>query len=193
MIGKASLLFAAAAAVAFGQKTEGVTGTRVRVEVFSDFQCPGCKQLHENTIDSLRKEYVAAGRVQLVHREFPLPMHAYAKQAACYACAADKIGQYRKVSDALFRDQDLWSKSGKLEDSLAKVLTAQELAKVKALAKDPKVVSEVESEMSMGMKVPVGSTPTMVITANGKSQPISGAISYPIFKRYIDMLLAQQR
>jgi protein-disulfide isomerase len=171
-------------------KYEGPTGTRIRVEVFSDYQCPGCKQLHESTLQQLRNEYVSSGKVQLVHREFPLPMHPYARQAACLACAADKIGQYRKVSDALFRDQPIWSANGRLDDTLAKVLTPAEMTKLKALAKDPKVIAEVDSEVAMGMKVPVGQTPTMIITANGKSQPIAGAISYPIFKRYIDMLLA---
>jgi protein-disulfide isomerase len=171
-------------------KYEGATGTRIRVEVFSDYQCPGCKQLHESTLQMLRDEYVTAGKVQIVHREFPLPMHAYARQAACLACAAEKMGQYRKVSDALFRDQPIWSANGRLDDTLAKVLKPAELTRLKALAKDPKVIAEVDAEVAMGMKVPVGQTPTMIITHNGKSQPIAGAISYPIFKRYIDMLLA---
>src|SRR5204863_6007375 len=93
-------------------KYEGATGTVIRVEVFSDYQCPGCKQLHESTLRSLRDEFVNAGKVQIVHREFPLPMHQYARQAACLACAAEKMGHYRKVSDALFRDQPIWSTNG---------------------------------------------------------------------------------
>lgn len=160
------------------------------MEVFSDFQCPGCKQLHESTIQAFRNEYVSSGKVQLVHREFPLPMHQYAKQAACLACAADKLGQYQKVSDALFRDQQVWAANGRLDDTLAKVLSPAELTKLKTLAKDPKVVAEVESDMALGMKAPVGQTPTMFVTYKGKTQPITGAVSYPIFKRYIDMLLA---
>jgi protein-disulfide isomerase len=175
---------------AIAQKVEGFTGTRIRVEVFSDFQCPGCKQLHETTLQALRNDYVSAGKVQIVHREFPLPGHAYAKQAACLACAAEKLGQYRKVSDALFRDQQVWSTNGRLDDTLAKVLPPQDLAKLKALARDPKVVAEVEADMALGMKAPIGQTPTMLVTYKGKTQPIAGAISYPIFRRYIDMLLA---
>lgn len=171
-------------------KVEGVTGTRIRIEVFSDFQCPGCKQLHESTLRQVRAEYVSAGKVQLVHREFPLPMHPYAKRAAYLACAAEKIGQYHKVTDALFRDQAVWSASGKLEDTLAKALSASDLAKLVALSKDAKVIAEVESDIALGMKAPVTQTPTMLVTAKGKTQPVAGAVSYAIFKRYLDMLLA---
>ena len=171
-------------------KVEGVTGTRIRVEVFSDFQCPGCRQLHENTLQAFRNDYVSSGKVQLVHREFPLPGHAFAKQAACLACAAEKLGQYRKVSDALFRDQPVWSANGKLDETLAKVLSPAELSKLKALAKDPKIIAEVEADVALGLKAPIMQTPTMLVTYKGKTQPITGAVSYPIFRRYIDMLLA---
>jgi protein-disulfide isomerase len=183
--------FAAGVVLAQG-KTEGALMSRVRVEIFSDFQCPGCKSLHESTVNPLRDEYVASGKVQLVHHEFPLPMHAYAREAACLACAADKLGLYRKVSDALFHDQEIWSANGQLDAALAKVLKPAELTKLKALAKDPAVVAQVESDLALGKRVPIDQTPTMLVTFKGKSQPVKGAISYPIFKRYIDSLLAMQ-
>lgn len=188
-----SLLLSLSALPAFAQgagRVEGVFGTQVRVEVFSDFQCPGCKQLHEGTIRELRNEYVSSGRVQLVHREFPLPMHPFARQAALYACAADRFGQYRTVSDALFRDQQLWSQNGQLEAALAKVLKPAELAKLKTLAQDPKIAAEVSADVELGKKTPIMQTPTMLVTAKGKTQPITGAISYAIFRRYIETLLA---
>ncbi|BDC50611.1 hypothetical protein F183_A29270 [Bryobacterales bacterium F-183] len=191
-IHRRSFLLSASALPLLAQsgRVEGVFGTRVRVEVFSDFQCPGCKQLHEGTLRELRNEYVASGRVQLVHREFPLPMHPFARQAALYACAADKIGQYKTVSDALFRDQQIWSQNGQLEATLAKVLKPADLAKLKTLSQDPKVAAEVNADIALGMKAPVNQTPTMLITAKGKTQPIAGAISYAIFRRYIETLLA---
>ena len=180
----------AAGAVLAQGKTEGVLMSRVRVEIYSDFQCPGCKVLHESTVKSLRDEYVASGRVQLVHREFPLPMHAYAREAAGLACAADKLGWYRKVSDALFQDQPIWSANGQLDVALAKVLKPAEIVKLRALAKDPAVVALVDADLALGRKIPIDQTPTMIVTHKGQTQPLKGPIAYPIFKRYIDMLLA---
>lgn len=172
-------------------KQDGTVMAPVKLEVYSDFQCPGCKQLHETALRQLREEFVAQGKVQLVHREFPLPMHKYAREAACLACAAEKVGKYAVVSDALFRDQDLWSTTGRLEETLAKVLTPADLVKVKALAKDPKIAAEVDADVALGKKANLQQTPTMVFTRKGSVQPVSGAITYPILRRYVESLLAQ--
>lgn len=179
----------AAAVVNAQGKYEGPPMTSVRVEIFSDFQCPGCKTLHETLVKSLRDEYVTPGRLYLIHREFPLPMHAFALEAARLACAAEKLGWYRKVADALFLDQARWSTNGQLESALALALKPVEITKLRALAKDPAVAAQVESDLTLGKKLPVTQTPTTVVTHNGKPQIFAGGISYPIFKRYIDSLL----
>ena len=80
---------------AAGGKALGNPQAPIRIDLYSDYQCPGCKWLHENTIRPLIQEYVNPGKVYLVQREFPLAMHAHAKEAACYACAAEKIGKYQ--------------------------------------------------------------------------------------------------
>lgn len=186
-----ALLLPVASSLLAQGKLDGTVMAPVKVEVYSDFQCPGCKQLHETSLRQLRHEFVAQGKVQLVHREFPLPMHKYAREAACLACAAEKLGKYNVVSDALFREQDLWSANGRLDDTLAKVLAPAELAKLKALAKDPKVVAEVEADIAAGKKADLKQTPTMVFSRKGTVQPVSGAVEYGILRRYVEMLLAQ--
>src|SRR6266851_6537087 len=57
---------------AFGSKNAPVT-----MEVFSDFQCPACKTLFTTTNRRLMDDYVSNGKVYLIHRDFPLPMHAH--------------------------------------------------------------------------------------------------------------------
>lgn len=173
-------------------KSEGSVMAPVVIEVFSDFQCPGCKQLHEGTLRQLRDEFVRQSKVRVVHREFPLPMHKYAKQAASLACAAEKLGKYHTVADALFRDQQKWSDNGKYEDCLKQVLAPADFAKLIALAKDPKVMAEVDADVARGKAIAVGSTPTMILTVKGAAQPpVSGAVSYAILKRYIESVLSQ--
>ena len=48
------------------------------------------------------REYVASGKVYLIHRDFPLPNHAHARDAATYACASARINKYEEVCSALF-------------------------------------------------------------------------------------------
>ncbi len=162
----------------------------ITIELFSDFECPACKTLHDETLGPLIADYVDKGKVYLVRRYWAWPQHAHAKVAACLASAAERIGKYQPVCDALFKDQQAWSISGKVEEAASSVLTPAEAQKVRALAKDPAVIAEVDKDMALGKAENVTQTPTMIITHNGQKTPIPGPISYPILKRFLDNLLA---
>jgi len=132
---KRVLIAAAALAMAPGAiggsgKTQGVATSKIIIELFSDFQCPACKSLHEGTIRPLVSAYVNTGKVFLIHRDFPLPMHQYARPAASLAAAAARVGKYDEVADTLFEKQELWSKTGKVEEAVMAVLTPAEAKKV---------------------------------------------------------------
>src|SRR6187200_117767 len=70
-------------------RSVGPVTAAVRIDLFSDFQCPACKALHEQTIKRLKEDYARQGKVRLVHHDFPLPQHKFARQAATLAAAAD--------------------------------------------------------------------------------------------------------
>ena len=131
-------------AVTGGGKVLGVPTAPVMIEVYSDFQCPACKTLHDQTLRPLVVDYVRSGKVYLVHREFPLTGHAYARQAAYLACAAERIGKYSQVADAIFANQAAWSLNGKVEEAALRVLTPAEATKLRVLTKDSGVIAEVE-------------------------------------------------
>ena len=76
--------------------------------VVSDFQCPFCRQWHTETWESLRKEYVATGKVRVAFVHFPLGMHANARAAAIAAMCASAQGRFWPVADAIFKAQDRW-------------------------------------------------------------------------------------
>lgn len=192
----ATLLLTVAAAGAAGQtpspgKTRGVPMAAVTIEVFSDFQCPACKALHEETLKPLVADYVDKGKVYLVHRDFPLPMHAYAREAACLACAAGRVGKYELIADTLFSSQGSWSKDGKVEDAVSRVLTPADAKKVLALSKTPEIVAEVEHDAQKGRDAKLQQTPTMIVMHKSKTYPVAGVVSYPILRRFIDQLLTQ--
>ena len=108
---------------------------KVTVDVYSDFQCPHCKMLAEQTLNRVKEDYALKGKIRLVHHDFPLPMHAYAKQAALLAAAADRIGKFDQVSEALFKQQDAWAANGKVEEVVDSVLTPAEAKKVRELSR----------------------------------------------------------
>ena len=79
--------------------------------------------------------YVTTGKVYLIHRDFPLPMHAYSRIAARYARAAAEIGKIELVEKTLFENQEKWEQSGDVDGTIAAVLSAADMAKVRALVK----------------------------------------------------------
>lgn len=174
---------------ALGGKALGTPQAPIRIDLYSDYQCPGCKWLHENTIRPLIQDYVNAGKVYLVQREYPLPMHAHAREAACYACAAEKIGKYQLVGDQLFRTQDVWEKDGNVAGAACSVLSSAEAGKIRALAISPEILTMVNDDIKAGHAEVVNGTPTMIITKLIRRFPVSGPVSYPVLREFLDSLL----
>jgi protein-disulfide isomerase len=189
-------LVVTAAGPAFAQSASsravGPVTAAVRIDVFSDFQCPACKALHEQTIKRLKEDYARQGKIRLVHHDFPLPQHKFARQAATLAAAADKLGKFDAVADALFLQQDTWSKTGNVDAVVDGVLTPEERKKLRELAKDPAIAAGIERDVRLGEKSQVSSTPTMIITHNGSPSPVVGVVTYTVVSRYIDSLLAKK-
>jgi protein-disulfide isomerase len=162
----------------------------VMIEVFSDFQCPGCKAFHDNEFQRIMTDFVVPGKVYVVYRYFPLQMHPYGRPCAEYACAAARVGRYQKVADALFAQQQAIAASGRVEQVVDSVLTPTEAKAVKSLVKAPEVQSEIQTDIAEGGLVPVAGTPTLWVTHRGKSQAVSWPLNYTLFKSYIQALLA---
>src|SRR5438270_10839990 len=79
-------------------KASGSPAAPIQLEVFSDFQCPSCKLLYEETLKPLQTDYVVTGKIYLIHRDFPLQMHAHSREAASYANASARVNKYEQVS-----------------------------------------------------------------------------------------------
>jgi protein-disulfide isomerase len=172
-------------------KALGTPSAPVRIELYSDYQCPACKGFHDSLLPVLVKDYVLSGKVYFVSREFPLPGHPYSREAANYATAAAQIGKYKQVVAAIFRSQASWSTSGKVWDAVATALTPAEQKKVQELAADPSITAAVQQELQMGQANRVNQTPTLVIIRGQKRYPFAGPdpSNYPIMRSLIDGLL----
>ena len=166
----------------------GPVTAAVRIDVFSDYECPACKALHEQTLKRVKDEYARKGKLRLVHHDFPLQQHKHARRAAALAAAADRLGKFDEVSDVLFREQEKWSKAGNVDEVVDSVLTPEERKKIDALANDPAIAANIERDIQLGQRMQVSSTPTMIVTHNGKPSPVVGVITYSVFSRYLDSL-----
>jgi protein-disulfide isomerase len=172
---------------AFGSKNAPVV-----MEEFSDYQCPACKTLYTTTNRLLMDNYVNTGKVYLIHRDFPLPMHAYSRIAARYARAAAHIAKIEPVEQALFENQEKWEQTGDVDGTVASVLTPAEMNKVRTLVKGGTLEPLIDKDYELGQSYRINQTPTTVFHCKGQTYPYAGVMSYDILKQFLDQLLSQK-
>ena len=170
---------------AFGSKNAPVV-----MEIYSDFQCPACKQLFLTTTQRVMDNYVNTGKIYLVHRDFPLPMHAYSRVAAIYSRAAAHIGKTEVVEQALFQNQEKWEATGDVKGTVAAVLSPADMKKVQALVDSKTLEPLIDKDKQLGMAIPVSQTPTSrLYTKDGQPPyPVIGYVSFDVLKTLLDQL-----
>jgi protein-disulfide isomerase len=138
----------------------GSPSAPVRVVVFTDFECPYCKEA-EQTVSDLRKRY--GNRVAVEYRNYPLPNHLYARPAAIAAVCATQQGAYMPLHDLMFAKQsDLahadwpaWAASAGLDRT-----------KFESCMKSQSASNEVDQDIREGVAAGVQGTPTFFV--NGR-------------------------
>lgn len=202
---------AAQEAAAVPVKVYGSKSAPVTMEIFTDYQCPTCGAFFEQTLRQMINDYVAAGKVYIIHHDYPLQMHAYSGQAARWANAAAEFGQFDEVEAALYDNQSAWTASGNLEKYVSEAMSTKDFAKVKKAMEGCEAPGPVAGpggvvpsahpcaldtyivhDIQLGLQVPVTGTPTFVFYYKGRRYPpTSGMISWPILKQFLDSLMSQ--
>jgi protein-disulfide isomerase len=167
-------------AIPAGAPAQGPEQAPVTIIQFSDYQCPYC-QRSEATVQEVLSRY--AGKVRLVHRDFPLDGHprAFPTSRAAY-CAGDQgrfweyhRGVFLKPSD--LSEEDLKRRAGELGLDAA--------AFAACLASD-RHDATIRAAFDQGVGLGVTGTPTFFI--NGRL--LVGARPFENFKSIIDEELA---
>jgi protein-disulfide isomerase len=134
----------------------------VTLEEFGDFQCPPCGQFAA-FVDELLKEYDS--RLRVVFRNFPLPAHQHALEAAQAAEAAGLQGKFWEMYDTLYRQQLLWSdasNASEMFESYAGTI-GLDVDQFKKDRDSDKVRERIDSDHALADSLGVKVTPTIFI------------------------------
>ena len=178
-------------------KESGSANAPVVFEAYTDYECPYCAVFFREIVPPLMEQYVKTGRMKFVHRDFPLPMHPHARQAARYANAAGEMGRYELVANQIFQTQNAWSKTGNIDAEVARVLPPGDIQKLRAIVQShgDRLEATVKRDVDMGTNVDhVAGTPTVVIVdAKGKREVVQNAAFLPlsVWKSYLDAKLSR--
>ncbi|NWG14655.1 MAG: thioredoxin domain-containing protein [Acidobacteria bacterium] len=163
----------------------------IRIEVFSDFQCPACRTLYLDVMLKVLQDYSSQNKVCLIYHEFPLRNHTLSRVAARYSKAAQRLGtkQWRAVMESLYDKQAVWGWDGSVDAVVFGALDKEDFLKLKQLLDDPSIEAAIEREVTLGEKRNVQSTPTFFVYAAGKEQRIVGSVPYRVLKDFFDRTL----
>lgn len=172
-------------------KSLGAKTAPITMEVFSDFQCPACRELYFQTVRPVIDNYVSSGKVYLIHRDMPLQIHQHSREAARYANAAARLRKMEKVVAALFDKQAAWTADGNIDGVVAAVLTPAEMKRVRLLVRGGTLDAGIDKDVALGTQFRVSQTPTTIITYKGQTYPVVGVVSYSMLKTFLEQLLKQ--
>ena len=89
-------------------RIEGDANAKTWLIVASDFQCPFCKQWHDESYKIVYDEYVRPGKIKVAYVNYPLQQHQNAQPAAEAAMCASAQGKFWQYHEALFATQHQW-------------------------------------------------------------------------------------
>lgn len=171
-------------------------GNKVTVVEFLDYQCPACAAYYQNVTHRLETDY--AGRITFVTRNFPLPMHPLAQQAARAAEAAADQDHYAEMYHALYDNYQRWAlapdgqnvsddatRAATLFDSYATKL-GLDLEKFHTDQAAPATQHRIDADVAAGEKLGVSSTPTIFV--NGTKFDPTGSRFTDVDRQLRDMV-----
>jgi protein-disulfide isomerase len=166
----------------------GDPSAKVWMLIVSDFECPYCKQWHDATYATLRREYVETGKVRMAYLNFPLPQHVQAVPAANAAMCAAAQGKFWQYQSALFEEQKTWAAEGDKRDRFERIgqRVGVELPALRACMQSNAMRPLIESDRDRSERAGVSSTPTFIIG----NERLSGAAPIEDFRRVLDAAIA---
>jgi protein-disulfide isomerase len=172
----------------------GSKDAKVAVVEFSDYQCPFCARHVQQTLPAIMKEYIDAGKVKYVMRDFPIPaLHPQAPKSHEAAHCAGEQGKYWEMHHRLFGNIQAQQPQDLVAHARALGL---DLRKFEPCLSSGRYAAAVTKGVEEGQRAGVRGTPTMFVGISTDARTVKatrmlrGAQPYERFKAAIDTTLA---
>ena len=146
-------------------RIEGDANAKTWLIVASDFQCPFCKQWHDESYKTVYDEYVRSGKIKVAYVNYPLQQHQHAMATAEAAMCAAAQGKFWPYHEALFATQKGWeslSSPAAVLDSIAGAIGLDKAA-WKQCVESGKMKPLIDADRDRSAAAGVQSTPSFII------------------------------
>ena len=145
-------------------RTLGSADAPVKMDVWSDFQCPFCNQFWTTVEPKLVSTYVAPGEVQLIYHDYTF-LGQESIDAAIAARCADRQGKFWEYHDYLYANQGTENSGAFAPPRLTQFAEAIGLNMTtwSACLQDPTVAAANQAETTQGQASGITGTPTILV------------------------------
>ncbi|MFH0929679.1 MAG: DsbA family protein [Candidatus Moraniibacteriota bacterium] len=162
----------------------GPKDAKVKMVIFSDFQCPYCKSFYEQGVKKAMADY--KDQVLFVFKEVPLAMHDKAVVAAMAAECANEQGKFWQMADKLYGDQKTWSAATTFNATPYATAIGVNMTQFNQCVSSKKFQDKINADNQMAQDFGISGTPAFFV--NDKF--FGGMVPYEQIKMAIDAQLA---
>ncbi|MAI91487.1 MAG: hypothetical protein CBB65_13675 [Hyphomonadaceae bacterium TMED5] len=152
--------------LALGDVIMGDPNAPVEIIEYASVTCGHCAEFHENVMPVI-EEYVEAGQVKYIFRDFPTPPADVAMAGFAIARCAGEDGYYDVLDDLFENQTNIFQaiRTGTAGDALRATAARHGLddAEFRACTRDRNVFNAITSTMEAGQARGVSSTPTIYL------------------------------
>lgn len=168
-----------------GDAKSGPEDAKVKMVVFSDFQCPFCKNYH-SVVEKVLKEY--GNKIQFAFKNLPLDFHPQAGNAALAVQCANEQEKFFPYASKLFETQEVWGKTEGVQSFKNYALNLGiKAGQFNECLDSKKYQGKIDSDIEEAGNFGISGTPGTFINSQFKG----GLISYEEIKKTIDEELAK--
>ena len=181
----------------------GDSNAPIKIEEFSDFQCPFCERFHKDTEPLLRQYYIDTGKVLFTYRSMGNWVSrnvggasTESQDAAAAAYCAGEQNKFWEMHAMLFanvKGEDAGSFTDKRVKAIAEKVDGLDTAKFNSCYDNGTYKDRVQQDFNDGTTAGVNGTPAFLLTytVNGqtKTKLIEGAQPFSAFQQDIEAAL----
>ncbi|HEV2182027.1 MAG TPA: thioredoxin domain-containing protein [Gemmatimonadaceae bacterium] len=170
-------------------RVQGNANAPLWVVEISDFQCPFCREWHEESYAAIKSQYVDTGKIRFAYINYPLSIHKNAWPAAESAMCAAAQGKFWPMHDALFASQSRWENAANPQpalDSIAASVGVSHDAYTTCVTQHS-MRALIQADVDRANESGVTATPTFIIG----TAKITGAQPLDQFRSVVDAQLAK--
>ena len=168
--------------------TLGSNDAQVKIKIFSSLTCPHCASFHTKVVPEIKKNYVDAGKVQLIFIDFPLDQASFNASKLLHC-----LDQKKQIAflDTIYEKQEVWtvgSTINEINDNLKKIVKDLGINSShfeKCLNNE--VISDkiLNARINGQQKYSINSTPTIVIN----EKKLDGSVNFKNIKKKIEKII----